>query len=229
LICIYLPDATADMDSYQVGGDEFKHLRAFRANQGDMILVSNGDGLLLQAEITGSDKKKIDIQKSRILINLKKNTNPISIAVGILENRDRLEFALEKSVESGISSFIPLLTEYSNKKHINSERLKSKAIAAIKQSNQAFLPKIEDHQTLPELVKQFNLYENIIVCDGNGDKFEGMKTDGRILILVGPEGGFSEKELQMLNETGKCKFLRLGVNILRTETAVTQVLGLLNQ
>jgi 16S rRNA (uracil1498-N3)-methyltransferase len=228
LICIYLPDLSPETELFQVIGDEYIHLRAFRANPGDLILVSNGKGLLIEAEIISSDKKKIEIRKTVIKCNLNENPNLISIAVGILENRDRFEFALEKSVESGISCFIPLLAEFSNKKRINSERLKSKAIAAIKQSNQAFLPDIYESITLSELMMLFKDFDSIIVCDGNGESLESMNIEGSILILVGPEGGFSDKELKMLRDTGKCKLLKLGTNILRTETAVTQVLGIIN-
>jgi 16S rRNA (uracil1498-N3)-methyltransferase len=183
---------------------------------------------MIRAELISFDKKQCEIQRISIISHLNVNPNKISIAVGILENRDRFEFALEKAVESGISSFIPLITEYSNRRNINQFRLRSKAISAIKQSNQAFLPAIEEIQTIDELLLRFGENNNIIVCDGSGERGEILISDGYTLILVGPEGGFSENELAKLRESGYCKFLNLGTNILRTETAVAQALGLIN-
>ena len=201
--------------------EESKHIvKVLRKKNGDQISVTNGKGLQWNGEITDSNNKKVIAKKVNSILH--KNKVPkLHIAIAPPKNIDRMEWFLEKSTEIGISQITPLICDHSERKVIKDLRMKKILIGAIKQSNQFYLPQINpicDCKSFME--KNFSEIKMIAHC-GEGIKKELHKIEkiqSPLLILIGPEGDFSEKEIETARANSFIE-ISLGNRRLRTETA----------
>ena len=201
--------------------EESKHIvKVLRKKNGDQISVTNGKGLQWNGEITHSNYKKVIAKKVNSILH--KNKAPIlHIAIAPPKNNDRMEWFLEKSTEIGISQITPIICDHSERKVIKDLRMKKILIGAIKQSNQFYLPQMNpicDYKSFME--KKFSEIKMIAHC-GEGIKKELhkiKKIKSPILILIGPEGDFSEKEIEIARDNSFVE-ISLGNKRLRTETA----------
>ena len=194
-----------------------KHIsKSFRKNIGDNIRITNGLGCVCNAEIIEKGKKiKVKIK------GVEKFEAPnlsIHVALSPLKNISRFEWFVEKATELGISQITPLVCEHSEKKKVNVERLERILISSLKQSNQFFKPKINS----------INTFENFILNSEDQLLMANLKTSNRlseklftkpnICLIIGPEGGFSEREIGLAKKQG-IKEVTLGNSRLRSETA----------
>lgn len=224
--CIYLPELSKNLQIIRVTDSEARHLRALRIKDNERILITNGAGLMCQASVRREKKDEyIAIIEHFLDENYGELPKELAIGVGILHDRERFEFILEKSVELGVSLFIPLLTDYSHKKAPNATRLQAKAIAAMKQCKRSRLPDIFEPINLQDIIK-FE-FEKIILADEQGIKPILPQESKSILLLVGPEGGFSTKEIKFLSKLNIEKW-RFANRRLRSETAAIFGLSFLN-
>ncbi len=224
--CIYLPELSKTAQSIKITDSEAKHLRALRIKDNERILITNGKGIICQASVNRENKDEyIAFVEHFFDENYGELLRSIAIGVGILQDRERFELIIEKSVELGVSQFFPLITDYSQKKSLNTLRLQSKAVAAMKQCKRSRLPIIYEPVSLSDITK-FH-FEKIILADENGIKPSVPQSSKSILLLVGPEGGFSLKEIEYLNKLHIEKW-RLANRRLRSETAAIFGLSLLN-
>ncbi len=147
---------------------------------------------------------------------------------------DRMDFAIQKSVELGVSSIQPVTTERSPWR-LKTKQLDKKMqhwqgiiISACEQSGRTILPRVYTPRLLPDLLEQRPQSTDAILLDPiattgiNGFEFGGMAID----ILCGPEGGLSQAEIEMAKNMGFTGF-HIGPRIMRTETAATSILGIL--
>ncbi len=222
--CLYLPDIDLDSKEIIIDGDEFHHLKVLRISENKLILSSNGKGAICELKILRIDKK----QALAEIININKQEKPknkLALALGILDNRDRFEFALEKCIELGISDFYPIKSQFTQKKSININRLELKTIAALKQSKQAW--KTEIHPEIP-LTKIFSTdFDNYLFADMDASaaiEYQNCNT----MLIIGPEGGFSDIEIQFLRDNNKLNCISLGRNRLRAETAAISAISIIN-
>ena len=202
-----------------------KHItRSFRKNIGDLIRITNGEGLLCEAEIVEKGKNiKVKII-SRIIHEPDKLS--IHVAISPLKNISRFEWFVEKATELGISQITPVISRYSEKKKINKERLERIITSSIKQSNQFFLPKINPVTTFSSFILN-NDEEKIMANLRTENKLKKeLFTNNSICIIIGPEGGFSDEEINLAKEK-KIKEITLGNNRLRSETAAIYLISAL--
>ena len=139
-------------------------------------------------------------------------------------------FMIQKATELGVTKFLPIISERTVVRKINTERLKKIIIEASEQSNRLTIPKIEETQTLESFLKK-NQKLNIIFGDINtsNSKLDSKKfNNSPICILIGPEGDFSENERQKIKKFENIHSLKLNNNILRTETATISALSIIN-
>ena len=200
--------------------EESKHIvKVLRKKNGDQISVTNGQGLQWDGEITHSNKKVIARKVNSIL---HKNKVPkLHIAIAPPKNIDRMEWFLEKSTEIGISQITPLICDHSERKVIKDLRMKKILIGAIKQSNQFYLPQINPICDYKKFMENNFLEIKMIAHCGKGIKKELHKIEkiqSPLLILIGPEGDFSEKEIEIARANSFIE-ISLGNKRLRTETA----------
>ncbi len=217
----YTPDIDFDSEYHTLNKEESKHCnKVLRLKEGDKIKLTNGTGTFFEAQINTTSTTNTEL---KIIEKIQINTSnySLSIAIAPTKNIKRFEFFLEKVAEIGIDKIIPLTTQFSERKIIKPERLEKVIISAIKQSEKAYKPE------LFELTK----FEDIIKFDFFGKKIiahcydlpktllqETIKAGENILILIGPEGDFSEEEVQQAINSGFIP-VSLSQSRLRTETA----------
>lgn len=200
--------------------DESKHVKALRLKIGNKVLITNGRGLTAFAIFNNYDKSTSEFLIEKFEYNLHETHIKVNVAIGLLDNKERFEFALEKAVEIGCSEFTPLITRYSNSRNFNLSRLQAKAIAAIKQSKRSILPKINLPQNIKDI--DFEKFDQIILADENGKNNITLRDN--ILLLIGPEGGFSEEEINLIFRKN-ADLMKLGQTRLRAETALIAALS----
>lgn len=217
--CIYWPELSKNDQVIEIDGKEAKHLKVLNTKSGAKILITNGNGLCAEAraERIAKERYKADVIEFRE--NLGELPYRLGVAMGILDKRDRLEFALEKSIELGISDFYPLITKYTQKNKIQDERLFLKAIAAIKQCKRAKLPTIHAPIDVKNIDETAAEYDKIILLDENGSRPCFNDKQENILIVCGPEGGFDYSEIEMIKGLPNTSLTALGNRRLRAETA----------
>ena len=202
--------------------EESKHcVKSLRLKNGDSIIAINGKGMVCTAEITEASLKTCTLKIiSRKWIAPSKAQ--LHIAVAPTKNPDRIEWFVEKAVEIGIEKITILHTERTERSRVQIERLKRISIAAVKQCQGFFIPEIEENtfMDLMETSKCFSGGKWIPHCEqGEKKQLVDMLQDAQdALILIGPEGDFSPKEISTAMTYGFLP-VALGNRRLRTETA----------
>ena len=232
--CFYVPNLSEDTIELIISGDEYHHIcNVFRKKIGDEILLTSGTGLLADATIIEQNKKNLKMQINNIVKRTRSHPT-ISVAVPLLKNKhDNL--IIEKLSELGVKDFYPITTERTVRKPSKNttEKFEKVAIAAIKQCDNAFVPKIHSVYSLPELLTKlkekkitpiaaFELGEHKLIADVTD-------ANSSVCLIIGPEGGFEASEMQMMLAE-EVKPVSLGNHIVRAETAaimaVSQLLGI---
>ncbi len=216
--CLYLPDLKESSYNLVLPEDESKHIRSLRLRHLDRIMITNGKGLVANATLDLSEHKHAKANIDELMKNEGEIERDVTLALGILSNKDRFEFALEKSIELGVKSFIPLITQRCQKTTVKTERLNSKAIAALKQCKRAFLPTIEQPITLTEYINTLDNDVQIVQANQFGENVSNFHFDKKVVMVIGPEGGLSPEEFTFLIDSGASK-VNFGNRRLRAETA----------
>ena len=202
-----------------------------RLKPGDTISLFNSMNGEWSAKIVNHNKENTELKVEK-LIKSKKLENDLWLAFSPIK-KNPLDMMIQKTTELGIQKFIPILSERTSVKGINTERLKKIIIEASEQSNRISIPQIESLQPLKNFLDKFKNNGTLIFCDINCKKNDlknilSKKNNGPICILVGPEGDFSEKERQLIIEKKEIFSLSLANNILRAETAAIASVTIVN-
>ncbi len=225
--CIYFPSFNNDNNYINIEHTFTNHLKALRVRLGDNLLITNGQGMLVKTVLMNEDKQSYIFKILEKLENFENFPNRFALALGILDSRDRFEFAFEKAVELGITDFFPLITKNTQKDAVKIERLTAKAIAAISQSQRAMLPIIHNPVKIDELIENLNNFNNVYIADITGKPLENIRKSESLIAIIGPEGGFTDDELDLLKSMDNSILFSLGNKRLRAETAAIVSLGLL--
>lgn len=207
--------------TFTLSENESKHaIRVLRLKKHDTINLINGKGSFYEAIISDDNPKKCEVTITGIQ---KENLNRpvLHIAIAPTKNNDRTEWFIEKCTEIGITKITPTLCSNSERKKIKQERFEKTAISAMKQSLKATLPIVNDLTNFKELINSpFNGGKYIAHCYKNEQKhFKDIYQKGEnALILIGPEGDFSEEEVTLAKNNGY-EPITFGESRLRTETA----------
>lgn len=212
-----------DQNHFRFDKNESTHIiKVLRKKNGDILHITNGLGFLFEAEVILDD-----IRNCEVKIIKKTFFEPSSfqthIAIAPTKMNDRLEWFVEKAVEIGVHEITPIICDNSERKVLKTERIHKIAAAAMKQSLQYYLPKINEPVSYKTFMQQnfesTNLY--IAHCEEDKNKkhlFDLVTEQSKNLVLIGPEGDFSNKEIT-LAKSGNFQPVSLGNNRLRTETA----------
>lgn len=215
---------------------EARHcFQVLRKQVGDVLHFVDGNGTLFEGQIDEIGKKKCVLKIIREEKEFQKRSHYLHIAIAPTKNIDRLEWFLEKATEIGIDEISPIICDHSERRRIRIDRLEKKIISAMKQSLKAYLPKLNDLVKFSDFIQneQYAGFSKYIAHCEEGDK-DHLKNlilgQDKVLILIGPEGDFSPKEVQLANEHG-FRSITLGKSRLRTETAglvACQIVNLIN-
>lgn len=220
MIRFYAPDIA---DTLTLPESDSGHcVRVLRMRSGDELEVVDGRGNLYSCRLADDSPKHatVDILSCRALPRVW--SSDITIAVAPTKNADRMEWLVEKLVEIGVDRIVPLRCRHSERKAINTERLRKIAVSAMKQSLKAVLPRIDDMTPFDQyLAKEHSAAKFIAYCDPSIPRqlLARKYTPGvDTAILIGPEGDFDPTEIRAALDGGWCA-VTLGDNRLRTETA----------
>mgnify|MGYP000704639292 FL=1 len=204
-----------------------KHLsKSLRKKVGDIIRITNGAGLEIKGNIIRLGKNiKVNVINK---VKHKKRAISIHIAMSPLKNPSRFEWFVEKSTEIGISEITPLITKFSEKKKVNMSRLNKIVISSMKQSNQFYLPKVNPITSFDEFLKLNKDYKLIAhLKNNNSFNNKSIGSKDKIVVMIGPEGGFSKEEILKANKE-KIKEISFGKNRFRSETAGVFAVSIIN-
>lgn len=204
--------------------EESRHaVKVLRKKVGDTINIVDGEGGMYEASIIDPNASRCIATLTRTIEQYEKLPYNLHIAIAPTKNIERTEWFMEKSTEIGIGAFTPILAEHSERKTVNEERLEKVIVSAMKQSVKAYKPKLNEITKFSDFIKQdFGDSELYIAhCSANFER-EHLKTaitkGTDIVILIGPEGDFSDSEIELAQKRG-FKSISLGASRLRTETA----------
>jgi 16S rRNA (uracil1498-N3)-methyltransferase len=189
--------------------------KVFRFKVGDEAIIFDGTGFeffVSFENISRSSATFTVIEKKEVKDEIKTELNIFQSII----KKDNFEFVVQKCTEIGASSFHPVLSERSEKKDLNIERLEKIAKEASEQSGRVTVPQIFEPKNLKEVLKDFD--GKIFVLDFEGKNVSEVDILGKVGILVGPEGGWSDTERSWFKEQNIVS-LTLGKQVLRAETA----------
>lgn len=227
-------------DNITFSPDQVHHiLKVMRMRVGDtmyVVLSNNHSGIVEISDIVN------DAIQVKWLSNEATNKElPIQVTIASgLPKGDKLEWIVQKGTELGAASFLPLETEWSvvkweAKKAVKKiERLQKIALEAAEQSHRQAVPIIKPIEKIEGLIKSFDWYDHVLIAYEESAKQQEHKQlkqvlstiehGNRVLVIFGPEGGLSPKEISVLTQAG-AKCCGLGPRILRAETAPLYVLS----
>lgn len=218
----YNPEISENAENFFFDKEESKHIiKVLRKKEGDNLFVTNGLGFLFKTEIILASDSKCQVK-----IVSSEKSNPLKyklhLAVAPTKMNDRFEWFLEKATEIGITEITPIICDHSERKIIKTDRFDKIILSAMKQSLQYYLPKLNEPISFKDFIKQqknegFNLIAHCEETDKKSLK-EILKPNENVTFLIGPEGDFSEKEINLALENNYIP-VTLGNTRLRTETA----------
>jgi 16S rRNA (uracil1498-N3)-methyltransferase len=210
----------------QLDEDTSKHMiGVLRMEKGEEVLLTDGKGRKAQAQIVDDNRKRCVVEILSIEEE-KESTPNVAIAISIIKNSSRFEWFLEKATEIGVNEIIPLLCERTEKEKFRYDRMKNILVSALLQSQQSWLPHLHEPQSFANLAKNAVQEKKFIAHCLPEEKKQLTSVYSQLtinhspssLILIGPEGDFTPKEIELALSNGFTP-VALGNTRLRTETA----------
>jgi len=216
----YLPHIPKE--NFFLNQEESRHItKVLRFSVGDSVFISDGKGSIHLCEIISNGKNGCELKSLSVEKHPAKEYN-VHIAMAPTKNNSRFEWFLEKATEIGIDQITPIFCMHSERKNIQLNRLNKVLIGALKQSCQAYLPKLNEPMSFSELIlKMKNNDANKFIATFNRENEELCnlyKKRKSSVILIGPEGDFEKTEIDLALQNGFTG-VNLGNSRLRTETA----------
>ncbi|GGX15608.1 16S rRNA (uracil(1498)-N(3))-methyltransferase [Aquimarina muelleri] len=201
--------------------EESKHIaKVLRKKEGDILHITNGLGDLFTACITFSNPTQCIASIQSFEVQAKK-TYQLHLAVAPTKMNDRYEWFLEKATEIGIDEITPIICDHSERKVIKEDRFERILQSAMKQSLQCYLPRLNPAVSFSDFIDQSNT-DQLLIAHCEETKKQSLKgilqLKSNTTILIGPEGDFSSKEIELALTSGYTP-VTLGETRLRTETA----------
>lgn len=229
------------MNTVTITGEDVKHIsRVMRSKIDDEIIVSDGVSRVGIAKITAIDAQEVQANIIEWLSSQSEPRVQVTVAQS-LPKGDKMEVVIQKCTEIGAVTFLPFLSartvvQYDDKKEAKrTERWRKIAKEAAEQAHRNVIPEVLSPVTWKQLLTSLYQYDLVCFCyekeegkqlrDIVAPFVNGMQEDKqyRVAIVVGPEGGFTEREVEEA-ETASAVAIGLGARILRTETAAMAAL-----
>lgn len=205
-------------------------VRVLRLQEGDEVTLTDGTGNFYRAKISAASNKRCLVNILETLPQEPLWTGHLHLAMAPTKNMDRTEWLAEKATEIGFDELTFLNCRFSERKVIKTERIQKILVSAVKQSLKARLPRLNEMTDFHKFVKQPFQGQKFIAHCYEGEKpllKDVLKRGEDALVLIGPEGDFSEEEVKLAVEQG-FQPISLGRSRLRTETAALVACHLMN-
>lgn len=217
---VFFEEIISDQQLFVLREETSKHIiQVLRMKQGDQLQLTDGKGKIITAEIIREHKKATEVSLLSTSNIAPPNSN-ITLAISLIKNTSRFEWFLEKATEIGVSEIIPLQCERTEREKFRHDRMKNILISAMLQSQQVWLPILNEPQNLSAVIKRSSQQNKYIAhCAENEKKALGKEVMGQSsIILIGPEGDFTKEEIECASKNNFIP-VSLGYTRLRTETA----------
>ncbi len=219
----YKEDITTSSTQISLDENTSKHVvQVLRMQNGEQLQLTNGKGDLFTCEIIDDNRKKCVV--NQIQNSKSKNSKfEITIAISLLKNTTRFEWFLEKATEIGVTQIVPLICERTEKTAFKFERLNSILISAMLQSQQCWLPILQQPIKYQKFIEESKAEQKFIAhCEDENNKVsltaKLLNSSTSKLMLIGPEGDFTKAEIELALANNFIP-VSLGTTRLRTETA----------
>ena len=216
--------------------NDFDYLtKVMRQKIGDRFFIFNGlDGEFV-AQIIEIEKKSLSVEVGEKISDLKKVPN-VTLAFALIKNV-RIDFVAEKATELGVARFQPILTQRTIVDKINLERFSANVKEACEQCERNDFPEIFPLKKLENFLNENEIEKKILIlCDESGQGAKASEVlpalrdrEKEIVVLIGPEGGFSESEFSKMRQLKNLFAISLGPRILRADTAMISALTLVQE
>lgn len=196
--------------------------KVFRYTNGDFVILFNGEGIDATYSIVEMSSKECKLTRTNTIPSYIPNKK-VTLYLSIIK-KDNFELVVQKATELGVSTIVPILSERSEKKNLNEERLKIISIEASEQCFRGDVPKIMPIVTLPKVLENELPHDISIMLQMGGESFKDTSVQKsindakNIALFIGPEGGWSENEEKLFENKGM-KSISLCKTVLRAETA----------
>ncbi len=209
----YIEESLSGKREIRIEDDKLLHqLRdVFRLESGDEVVFFDGRGIDYKCKVNVLAKREGVFEK----INEERSFIPsmqVTLLMSVIK-KENFELVVEKATEIGVSKIVPVTTERTLVKNLNTERLQRIMIEASEQCGRGDIPSLGE--TI-DLETALNEYSDVIAFDISGTS--SLQSSSSSALLIGPEGGWSEKELELL-KSKNIKVAKLGDTTLRAETA----------
>ena len=233
MFLFYAPDI---QQSLSLPEEESQHcIKVLRMKSGDHIHIIDGVGGLYEAQIIEAHPKRTQVEILSHQTEYGRRPFRLHLAVAPTKNIDRFEWFVEKATEIGFDELTPLCCRYSERKIIKPERIEKILVSATKQSLKAYVPILNPMITFKEFISQYSptvlggggsqlsiLNSQLFIAHCHNQPkqhlFNACQPGGNVVVMVGPEGDFSEEEVELALRNS-FQAISLGESRLRTETA----------
>lgn len=228
----FCPDLTESDKPFFLPDAAHRHaVQVLRLKKGARISVFDGRGLEYEATLENVAKRESTVVLGEKIENQHESPLNITLLQGISRG-ERMDYALQKAVELGVNKIIPVITERCNVQLSNGRAEKRLAhwrgvmVSACEQSGRSVLPELSDVMSLDDVMLN-NKMSNCLVLDPLARQgFSSLEKVQDVALLIGPEGGLSEQEIERVTEQGY-QAVNFGPRILRTETATVAAIAVM--
>ena len=220
--------ADIDGDLVRLDQDESGHcVRVLRHRTGDEVSVIDGRGNLYTCRLLDADPRSATARIESRTPGFGTHPYNLCIAVCPTKNTDRIEWFAEKATEIGVDTIAPVIGDHSERKVFKTDRIKRLVLSAAKQSLKGAVPEVLEAVSVKDFIESSDNEALKLICycfEGDCERIsikeELLKNrdNKNVVVLIGPEGDFSESEVRMALERG-WRPVHLGNSRLRTETA----------
>ena len=231
LIRLFVTASLADGAAVELGQEQAHYVKnVMRLKEGDALALFNGSEGEFGARIESFAKRAARL---RVEDRLRaQQSEPDLWLVFAPLKRARIDYLVEKATELGASALVPVITRHTNVERLNLERLRAHAIEAAEQSERLTVPRIDEPRALEEMLATWEASRRIMLCDESGTAPMAAtvlagQSAAAWAVLIGPEGGFAETELDALRKLPFVSPVSLGPRILRADTAALAGLAVL--
>lgn len=221
----------------EIRDNDFEYLtKVLRKKITDEISIFNGVDGEFKSVISAIEKKFLTLEIIEKISELQKSPN-ITLAFSLIKNV-KIDVIATKATELGVSNFQPIITKRTIVDKVNIERFKANIKEACEQCERNDFPEVFEVEKLNKFLSNSKISEKILIlCDESGNGLQAKEIlpkiqlfeNQEIVILIGPEGGFSEEEFAKMKELKNLYSISLGPRILRADTAMISALTLVQE
>ena len=217
-------------DQLELSEEETRHVTGvLRSRVGDLIGLLDGKGTRAEAKILEINKRSCSVSVTSRFLEPAERKARIHLAVAPTKQMERFEWMLEKCTEIGVDRITPLITDRGEREKLRRDRLERVLVSAMKQSQRAWLPQLDEPTTINDLISgMIPDQRSFGWCEGERKWLTSTyRPQENALLLIGPEGDFTPEEARTLIDRGFAP-VSMGTARLRTETAAITACAWMN-